>query len=114
VGDADNNVQPLLIQMNDFLEKGLNDKIQEEKYYVNVPIPVSELDLEGDIKIPPTFLVTGMPLPKCIRTKYNYWENYLFGKNANQIIGAQQTNIFRGTFDNLISIAGKTISQTGQ
>ncbi len=50
LGDADNNVQPLLIQMNDFLESGLNAKIQEEKYYMTIPIPVSELDFEGKEK----------------------------------------------------------------
>ncbi|MEI6672313.1 MAG: hypothetical protein WCL02_02905 [bacterium] len=50
VGDLDNNVQPLLIQINDVLEKGLNDKIQQEKYYMTIPIPVSELDFEGKKK----------------------------------------------------------------
>jgi hypothetical protein len=45
-GDLDNNVQPLIIQLNDFLESGLNAKIEQEKYYMTIPIPVNELDFE--------------------------------------------------------------------
>jgi hypothetical protein len=88
VGDADNNIQPLIIQINDYLEGKLNDKIEQEKYYMNIPIPVSELDFQGTKKI-------AIPLPKCIRTKYNYYENYYFGKNAEQVNTAQDTNIYR-------------------
>ena len=95
MGDADNNVQPLLIQMNDFLEGKLNDKVEQDKYYMTIPIPVSELELEGDIKIPPTFRVTGLPPPKCVRKTYNYYENYYFGKNANLVTNAQDTSVFR-------------------
>jgi len=46
LGDADNNVQPLLIQMNDYLEGKLNDKITQDKYYMTIPIPVSKLNFE--------------------------------------------------------------------
>ena len=83
MGDLDNNVQPLLIQMNDVLENGLNEKIQDEKYFMTIPIPVSELNFEGDIKIPAPFRVYKVPLPKCIRKTYNYYENYYFGTEAN-------------------------------
>jgi len=48
LGDSDNTIQPLLIQMNDFLESGLNTKIEQEKYYMTIPIPVSELDFKGE------------------------------------------------------------------
>jgi hypothetical protein len=98
IGDTDNNVQPLLIQMNDFMESGLNAKIDQEKYYMTTPIPVSELDFEGDFKILTV-------KPKCIRKTYNYYENYYFGQNANLITSAQDTNAFRGTYQNLSSIS---------
>lgn len=91
----DNNVQPLLIQMNDYLENQLNEKIETEKYYLTIPIPTSELELEGDIKIPPTFRATGLPPPKCIWKTYNYYENYYFGMNANTITSAPSTSIYR-------------------
>ncbi len=107
VGDADNNIQPLIIQINDYLEGKLNDKIEQEKYYMNIPIPVSELDFQGTKKI-------AIPLPKCIRTKYNYYENYYFGKNAEQVNTAQDTNIYRWTFQNLTSLSGQNITTTGQ
>lgn len=50
MGDIDNDVQPLLIQINDALESGLNTEIEKEKYYMTIPIPVSELDFEGKKK----------------------------------------------------------------
>ena len=106
VGDSNNNVQPLLIQINDYLENGVNDKIQQEKYYMTTPIPVSELDFEGKKK--------GLIQKKCTRKTYNYYENYFFGTNANSITSAEQTNIYKGTFQNLTSISGQTISNTGQ
>lgn len=81
--------------MNDFMENKLNEKIEQEKYYMTIPIPVSELNLEGDIKIPPTFRATGFPFPKCIRTRYDYYQNYYFGKNANLITSAQDTSAYR-------------------
>jgi hypothetical protein len=95
LGDIDNDVQPLLIQMNDFMESKLNEKIDQEKYYLTIPIPVSELDFEGDIKIPATFRATKLPIPSCIRKKYNYYQNYYFGINANQITSAQDTSAYR-------------------
>ena len=50
MGDLNNNIQPLIIQINDYLESGINNKIQQEKYYMTTPIPVSELDFEGKKK----------------------------------------------------------------
>lgn len=106
LGDLDNNVQPLLIQINDVLEKGLNDKIQQEKYYMTVPIPLTELDFEGKKK----WLIQ----KKCTWKTYNYYENYFFGKNASSISSAEQTSIFKWTYQNLISISGQNIPTTGQ
>ncbi|MCX6825442.1 MAG: VCBS repeat-containing protein [candidate division SR1 bacterium] len=110
LGDPDNNVQPLLIQINDFLEKGLNNQIEQEKYYMTMPIPISELDFAGE-----TRRVLGLkPKKICTRKTYNYYENYFFGKNANLITSAGQTSIYRGTFQNLTSIDNQSINKTGQ
>jgi len=98
--------------MNDVLESGLNAKIDQEKYYMTIPIPVNELDFEGDIKIPATFRVYGVPLPKCVRKTYNYYENYYFGKNANLITSAQDTSAFRGTYQNFSSLSGQNNTNT--
>lgn len=106
LGDIDNDLQPLLIQINDVLESGLNSKIQEEKYYMTIPIPVSELDFEGKEK--------GLLQKKCTWKTYNYYENYFFGKNANLITSAEDTSIYRGTFQNLTSISGQNINNTGK
>ena len=86
--------------MNDYMESKLNEKIEAEKYYMDIPIPLEELDLKGEIR------PSVWPIPrKCIWTKYDYYQNYYFGKNANQIKTAQETSIFRGTFQNLSSIS---------
>lgn len=97
LGDLDNNVQPLLVQMNDYMESGLNAKIQDEKYYMTVPVPMSELDFEGKKR--------GTFKKRCTRQVYNFYENYFFGNNANLVSNAQQASIYRGTFQNLSSIA---------
>jgi hypothetical protein len=106
VGDLDNNVQPLLIQINDVLENGLNTKIQQEKYYMTTPIPVSELDFEGKKK--------GLIKKKCTWKTYNYYENYFFGRNANIITSAEQTSIYKGTYQNLTSTSGQSVNKIGQ
>ncbi len=101
LGDLDNNVQPLLVQMNDYLESGLNTKIDQEKYYMTIPIPLSELDFQGKKR--------WTIRKKCTRERYDYFENYLFGNNANLVTNAQQASIYRGTFQNLTSIAGQKV-----
>lgn len=106
LGDIDNDVQPLIIQLNDALESGLNNKIQDEKYYMTIPIPVSELDFEGKEK--------WLLKKKCTWKTYNYYENYFFGRDANIITSADQTNIYKGTFQNLTSISGQNITNTGK
>lgn len=106
LGDIDNSIQPLLIQMNDVLESWLNSKIQEEKYYMTIPIPVTELDFAGKKK----WLIQ----KKCTWSTYNYYENYFFGTNAELVDSAQQTNIYRGTFQNLTSLSGQKINNTWQ
>lgn len=111
LGDTANNIQPLLIQLNNYLEQRLDDKIQEEKYYLTIPIPLSELDFEWDIKIPASFRTpVHLPLPSCIRKKYNYYENYYFGQNASRISNAQELSIYRGTYQNLTTISGQNIT----
>ena len=95
LGDSENDMPPLLIQINERLEKWLNDKIEEEKYYMNIPIPISELNLKWGIKIPVLWL------PKCIRETYDYYENYYFGKHANFITNAQEASSYRWTYQNL-------------
>lgn len=84
--------------MNDFLQNGLNTKIEQEKYALNIVIPLSQTEFEGDIKIrrvTKLSLPLPIPFPTCIRKKYNYYENYYFGKNVNQIMNVQETSALR-------------------
>jgi hypothetical protein len=48
LGDMASNLQPLLIQFNTALESGINAKIDTEKYYMSVPVPISYLNAVGD------------------------------------------------------------------
>jgi hypothetical protein len=41
VGDTEKGISPLLIDFNNKLEKSLNDKIEEQKYYMKIPIITS-------------------------------------------------------------------------
>lgn len=50
LGDLNTNTQPLLIQINDYLQSGTNQIIEEEKYYMTVPLPVSRLNFKSELK----------------------------------------------------------------
>ena len=99
LGDSDNNIQWLLIQINDYLESGLNAKIEDEKYYLTVPVPVSYLNFAGEEK-----------KKKCIRPTYNYYKNYYFGRDVNFLRTAEDTSIYKGTFQNLTTLSGQNIT----
>ena len=106
LGDNDNNVQPFLIQINDFLESGLNTKIEDEKRYLTIPIPTSSLEFEGK--------EIWIAQKKCVRKTYNYYENYFFGKNANLITSAQDTTIYKWTYQNLNTLSWQTTTNLTQ
>ncbi len=99
IGDLDNNIQSILIQANEYMEKQLNEKIEEEKYYLTVPVPVGYLKVKGDTK-----------KEKCVRPTYEYYHNYYFGKDANYLKSVEETNIYEGTYQNLTSLSGQTIN----
>lgn len=103
VGDQDNNIPWLLIQINDYLESGLNSKIEDEQYYLNVPIPTSYLNFDGEKK-----------RGKCTRKTYDYYQNYYFGQSANTIKNATESSIYRGTFQNITGIQDQSVQNSKQ
>lgn len=76
----------------------MNDKIEEEKYYLTVPVPVDYLKVQGDQK-----------KEKCIRPTYSYYHNYYFGMDANYLRNAGDTSIYEGTYQNLTTLSGQQV-----
>jgi hypothetical protein len=86
----------ILISFNDRLEKAVDDKIEKEKYDMDIVIP-TEYWKET------SFRKRG----KCIRQP-NRYKNYYFGKEASLIANAQELSIYRGTYRNLTGLVGIT------
>jgi len=99
VGDLENNVQGLLIQINEYMEKGLNDKIEQEKYYLTVPVPVEYLKVQGQEK-----------KGKCIWPTYDYFHTYYFWKDVNFLKSAEDTSIYKWTYQNLNTLSGQSVN----
>ncbi|MEI7562332.1 MAG: hypothetical protein WCJ39_01030 [bacterium] len=84
LGNEETNTQPLLIQFNNNLETKLNTAIEENKYYMTIPMPISYVNFEGERK-----------RGKCIWPTYDYFQNYYFGQDANNITSAQDISIYK-------------------
>ena len=70
---------------------------------MKIPVPVGILNYQGEKK-----------KLKCTRAVYDYYHNYYFGKNVNFLDSVQDTNIFRGTYQNLSTLSGQTTTQQTQ
>jgi hypothetical protein len=94
LGNDETSTQPLLIQFNTALEQSLNTAIEENKYYMNIPIPLTSLNF-----------VTNQKRGRCIFPTYDYYQNYYFGQEANSIQSAQDISIYKGTYQNLKTLS---------
>jgi hypothetical protein len=92
-----------MIQFNNALETELNTAIEEEKYYMDIPIPLSYLNFAGQRK-----------RGRCIWPTYDYSQNYYFGQNAESIKSAQEISIYKGTYKNLSTLSGQQFSKQTQ
>jgi len=79
------------VDANTQLENGLNQQIEDQKYYMDVPVPLTKLNFDGEVRQQLTKV-------SCIRNTYDLWTNYYFGKNANNIQSTQENSFYRGTF----------------
>lgn len=91
--------QPLLIQMNNGLESGLNQKIATEKYAMKIPISIA---------------FENVTYESLIHTIYTHYQNFYFGQNANTVTNLNDISIYRGTFQNLNSLTGTTVTTPEQ
>jgi len=95
-------LDPLIITFNNAFEDIVNDKIEEEKYWLNEVIPLTYLEYDGYKKYNLTKF-------NCVWKEYNAFENYFFGTKASGIWSMQETSTYRWTFRNLDDIAGLTV-----
>jgi len=109
LGDSNNWVSPLLIQLNNFLESWLNQKIENEKYYMTIPVVMNYKIEERKINPGNPLIPT---LPSC-ESSFTYYRNYYFGKYIWDVSSLQNLSLFQWTFQNLQSLSWtKSISTT--
>lgn len=87
--------QPILIQLNNALESGLNQEIASKKYAMKYPMPLTFENVD---------------YYNLIYTRYSYYQNFYFGVTGNTITDANNLSIYRGTYQNLDTLTGATIS----
>ncbi|MCF7835358.1 VCBS repeat-containing protein, partial [Candidatus Gracilibacteria bacterium] len=96
------DLYPTIIEFNNLLEKGVDKQIEDEKYYMTLPMLVQYQEYKDKKKLVPSI----PPKRKCIPEIDNTYKNYYFGKSAEYISSIEDTSIYRGTFRNLYSIDG--------
>ena len=77
------NAEPLLKQYNDLLETKLNQKIQQEKYYMNIPLPTK-------------YIRSKKEKGALVCVDYDtIYDMFYFGTKASTITSAQNLSTFR-------------------
>lgn len=99
------NLYPTIIEFNNLLEKWIDKKIEEEKYYMKIPMLVQYQEYVDKKKLVPSI----PPKRKCIPETNNIYTNYYFWKSAEYIESVEEASIYRWTFRNLESIDWLTI-----
>ena len=85
-------LQWLLENLNELMEKMIDKKIEEEKYSMDIVIPLEYKKVEWK-------RIYFSCYPFVTR-----FENYYFGKNARLINNAQELSIYRWTYRNLLNL----------
>ena len=90
------NLQWLLENLNELMEEMIDKKIEEEKYSMDIVIPVEYKRVEWK-----RVYFSCYPF-------VDRFENYYFGKNARLINSAEELSIYRWTYRNLLNLDGVT------
>ena len=86
------NLQWLLENLNELMEKMIDKKIEDEKYSMDIVIPIEYKRVEWK-----RIYFSCYPF-------VDRFENYYFGKNARLINNAEELSIYRGTYRNLLNL----------
>ena len=90
------NLQWLLENLNELMEKMIDKKIEDEKYSMDIVIPIEYKK------------VTWKRIDFKCRSLESRYENFYFGNNARYIDSAQDLSIYRWTYRNLANLSGIT------
>jgi len=77
---GNDQIKSIFVELNDFMEKKINDKIEKEKYYIDVPLITSYNYYEKENRL---YLLK----PYCLTIKKDFYNNYYFGQNAINVTG---------------------------
>ncbi|MDR2416444.1 MAG: hypothetical protein LBD75_07825 [Candidatus Peribacteria bacterium] len=107
VNGGNESVQGALLSFNTALEKAVDKKIEEEKYDMDIVLPVSYATTQAE-KVGGCKRVLGIKICKNKTNKYleSKYEVFYFGKSANLISSAQELSIYRGSYRNLSTLSG--------
>ena len=86
------NLQWLFENLNELMEKMIDEKIENEKYSMDIVVPLSYKK------------ITGKRIDFKCHSLVERWENYYFWKNARYITDPEELSIYRWTYRNLASI----------
>lgn len=100
--DIGNNITPTIKDFNDRLENVLNDKIEQEKYHLYIPMPLRYIEEDKLLDI-----------PNLCRDQSKTYDYHFFGRKATSINSLMDTHIYRWTFQNLSSLGNLPLSATG-
>ena len=90
------NLQWLLENLNELMEKMIDKKIEDEKYSMDIVIPLEYKK------------VTWKKIDFKCRSLTDRFENFYFGSNARYIESAKELSIYRWTYRNLRNLDGVT------
>ena len=90
------NLQWLLENLNELMEKMIDEKIEEQKYSMDIVVPVEYKK------------VTWKRIDFKCYSLVSRFENYYFGNNVRFIDNAEDLSIYRWTYRNLLDLNGVT------
>lgn len=97
------DVKSVFVELNDFMEKKINDKIEKEKYYIHVPLLTAYNQYEKKIA---NYLVK----KDCQYNQNDWYFNYYFWEKAFDVKWVEDTSILNWKYLNYTSISWKNTS----
>ncbi|MDD3263232.1 MAG: VCBS repeat-containing protein [Candidatus Absconditabacteria bacterium] len=110
LGDPGKGLSPLIVSFNDAMEKALDERIEEDRLYMTLPVIVqyNHQDFKTEKK-----RILGIPKRWCEKITDDIYNNYYFGTYAADITSAEQFSAYKGTFRNLNTFSGVVVLDTG-
>jgi hypothetical protein len=105
VNMGSDSLKGILISFNERLENAVDKKIKDEKYDMDIVLPISYETTQAE-KVGGCKRVLGIKVCKNKTNKNldSKYEVFYFGKSANLIQSAQELSIYRGSFRNLTGL----------